>query len=103
MEVHAPDNNELKCPTCSQAFANLESHKEHYKSDFHRYNIKRKMVKLAPITEEQFRAKKIESKALESEGFKCNECGYHITYSAKSLTRPRPSTSTPNQKSTTPS
>lgn len=75
MEVHSPDNNELKCPTCLQNFATLESHKLHYKSDFHRYNLKRKMVKLAPISEEQFQAKKVETQAEENDGFKCNQCG----------------------------
>jgi len=32
--------------------------REHYKGEFHRYNIKRNLVNLAPISEEQFLKKK---------------------------------------------
>lgn len=99
MEVHNPDEASLKCPTCVQEFANIAAHKNHYKSDFHRYNLKRKMVKLAPITEEQFKAKKTESHAEENEGFKCNECGYWFNYSGRSLTPLKHSTSMLHPKS----
>ena len=72
MEIHNPDHEQLKCPTCLQSFTNTEAHKQHYKSDFHRYNLKRKMVKLAPITEQQFNAKKVESQAEQADELKCN-------------------------------
>lgn len=63
LEVHTPVEQGLKCPTCLINFSGIGLYQEHYKSDFHRYNIKRKMVKLAPVTEDQFKAKKAEIKA----------------------------------------
>lgn len=59
MEVHNPAGSDLKCPTCVVEFTHLQAHKEHYKSDFHRYNLKRKMVKLSPVTFDQFKAKRV--------------------------------------------
>lgn len=59
MEVHNPAVSNLKCPTCNIDFSELQQHKNHYKSDYHRYNLKRKMVKLAPVTHDQFIAKKV--------------------------------------------
>ena len=50
MEVHNPAGSDLKCPTCLVSFQALQQHKDHYKSDFHRYNLKRKMVKLVPVS-----------------------------------------------------
>lgn len=57
MEIHNPQNKEYLCSTCTQAFNDNDSYKVHYKSDYHRYNIKRKMVKLPPVTQEQFSTK----------------------------------------------
>lgn len=50
MDIHTPAITDLKCPTCLAVFADQEAHKIHYKSDYHRYNLKRKTVKLAPVT-----------------------------------------------------
>lgn len=43
-------------------FASNDEYKAHYKSDHHRYNIKRKMVKLPPVTLQQFSTKLLEAK-----------------------------------------
>lgn len=48
------------CITCHLAFSDREITRIHYKSDWHRYNLKRKTVKLPPISAEEFR-KKVES------------------------------------------
>lgn len=50
IDISNPQTSNLSCPTCTISFDSLPSHKEHYKSDFHRYNLKRKMVKLAPAS-----------------------------------------------------
>ena len=57
MEIHKPQSTEYFCPSCGDGFANSDLYKMHYKSDYHRYNIKRKMVKLPPITLQQFSTK----------------------------------------------
>jgi len=57
MEVFDPQQSTLRCPTCNMEFADIQTLKDHYRSDLHRYNLKRKMVKLPPVTLEQFQQK----------------------------------------------
>jgi len=40
-----------------------EEHKEHFKSDWHRYNLKRKILELSPITAEAFAEKVLQKRA----------------------------------------
>jgi hypothetical protein len=55
--------------------------KAHYKSDFHQYNLKRKMVTLGPICETEFEGKKrvnLSGQAVvenQQEVFWCKPCG----------------------------
>ncbi|CAJ0916081.1 unnamed protein product, partial [Mesorhabditis belari] len=45
------------CVTCQLVFRNAEVQREHYRTDWHRYNLKRQVAELPPITDEQFRSK----------------------------------------------
>jgi len=45
------------CITCHVAFSNGELQRAHYKSDWHRYNLKRKVADLGPITASEFTEK----------------------------------------------
>lgn len=45
------------CMTCRQLFSSADEQRTHYKTDFHRFNLKRKIAQLAPITMEQFSQK----------------------------------------------
>jgi pre-60S factor REI1 len=45
------------CITCHVAFNNGELQRAHYKSDWHRYNLKRKVADLGPITADEFTEK----------------------------------------------
>lgn len=45
------------CITCRLVFAGVDLQKQHYGSEWHRYNVKRQIAELPPITEEQFEAK----------------------------------------------
>lgn len=45
------------CISCQVAFQSAESQRNHYRSDWHRYNLKRKVVNLPPVTLNQFNAK----------------------------------------------
>uniref|UniRef100_A0A915JTA6 C2H2-type domain-containing protein n=1 Tax=Romanomermis culicivorax TaxID=13658 RepID=A0A915JTA6_ROMCU len=45
------------CVACRVVFADQNAHREHFKSDFHRYNLKRKIADLAPVVYETFRCK----------------------------------------------
>ena len=45
--------SKLKCTTCQCAFADTKQHRDHFKSDLHRINIKRKVQKQDPITADE--------------------------------------------------
>ncbi len=40
----------LKCNTCKETFQNTISHREHFKSDHHRENLRRKTRGESPLT-----------------------------------------------------
>lgn len=44
----------LTCTACRLEFATPAQQKDHFRMDWHRYNLKRKVVELPPVTEEQF-------------------------------------------------
>jgi hypothetical protein len=48
----------LFCSTCEIEFKEVSKHQEHYKSDLHKYNLKRRMVDLQPISQEIYEKKK---------------------------------------------
>ncbi|XP_035740310.1 zinc finger protein 622-like [Vespa mandarinia] len=73
------------CITCRVAFKDLEIQRQHYKSDWHRYNLKRKVADLPPVTVEDFQKRVIaqrnqNDKSLE-ENMYCGVCGK--TFSTK--------------------
>lgn len=43
------------CITCRVIFLDGETQREHYKTDWHRYNLKRKIAELQPVTAENFK------------------------------------------------
>ncbi|KAG7387398.1 hypothetical protein PHYPSEUDO_014161 [Phytophthora pseudosyringae] len=42
------------CTACRLEFASPAEQKDHFRKDWHRYNLKRKVVELPPVSEEQF-------------------------------------------------
>ncbi|KAG0000626.1 hypothetical protein BGZ80_001338 [Entomortierella chlamydospora] len=55
----APRSSLFTCLACHVAFKSADIQREHYRSDWHRYNLKRKMVELPPVTAEMFTQKVI--------------------------------------------
>lgn len=45
------------CISCRVVFQSADLQRGHYRTDWHRYNLKRKLVELPPITEDDFRLK----------------------------------------------
>ena len=43
------------CITCRVVFVDGETQRAHYKTDWHRYNLKRKVAQLPSVTAENFR------------------------------------------------
>lgn len=69
----------LTCMTCHVVFADSSLQREHYKCDWHRYNLKRKGAELPPITFELFTKKQTQQNATDSakqsvEGTRCLLC-----------------------------
>ena len=50
------------CITCRVSFADSEIQRKHYKTDWHRYNLKRKVAEMPPVTAEIFQQKVLEQK-----------------------------------------
>lgn len=42
------------CTACAVTFDDSEAHKTHYKLDWHRYNLRRKVAGLAPVDQGDF-------------------------------------------------
>jgi len=69
----------LTCISCRLSFKDPEEQKSHYKSDFHRFNLKRKVANLPPVDEQQF-GKKVqnlrdqEKNSENSQSFFCEVC-----------------------------
>ena len=51
------------CISCRVTFADGDTQRAHYKSDWHRYNLKRKVAEMPPVTAETFREKVLAQKA----------------------------------------
>ena len=51
------------CITCRVAFADAEVQRNHYKTDWHRYNLKRKIAELPPVTADNFKERVLAQRA----------------------------------------
>lgn len=72
----------LTCLTCHISLPSSNSHREHYKSEWHSYNLKRKLNQLKSVTEDEFeliKTKHLEKMANQTKSsdrsmFYCNAC-----------------------------
>ena len=62
-----PNENIVLCSSCNYYLKTLDQSKLHYKSEFHRYNMKRKIVNLAPVTLELFNSRKETTSLIKKE------------------------------------
>ena len=44
----------MTCLACNVVFGDIDLGRNHYKTDWHRYNLKRKVAELTPVTFEKF-------------------------------------------------
>lgn len=51
------DASMYTCITCRVAFPDADLQRAHYKTDWHRYNLKRKVANMPPVTAENFQKK----------------------------------------------
>lgn len=50
------------CLNCNVKFQNADIQREHYKTDWHRYNLKRRVADLPPITAEDFQERVLQQR-----------------------------------------
>ncbi|KAK7083268.1 hypothetical protein SK128_011950 [Halocaridina rubra] len=71
------------CLSCHVAFANADGQKDHFRSEWHRYNLMRKVAELPPVSRETFneRAQQVETQIAQMTQTKeekkkyCKPCG----------------------------
>ncbi|GAO18738.1 hypothetical protein UVI_02047040 [Ustilaginoidea virens] len=61
--VGTPASHPYTCNTCQVAYRNIDLQKGHMKSDWHRYNLKRRVASLPPISSEVFSEKVLQARA----------------------------------------
>lgn len=73
------------CITCAVGFQEADLQREHYKTDWHRYNLKRKVAVLSPVTKAEFdsrlakhAADKVKADATNSSGY-CVACSKNFS------------------------
>ncbi|XP_032511856.2 cytoplasmic 60S subunit biogenesis factor ZNF622 [Danaus plexippus] len=71
-------SNTYTCITCQVIFKTADLQREHYKLDWHRYNLKRKVACIPPVTLEEFeqRAKEHREQAQNVERDESSYCKY---------------------------
>ncbi|KAL1960117.1 hypothetical protein VTO42DRAFT_289 [Malbranchea cinnamomea] len=62
----APPSHPFTCNTCLVAFRSSEAQRNHMRTDWHRYNLKRRVASLPPISSETFAEKVLSAQALNS-------------------------------------
>lgn len=72
------------CITCRVAFKDADIQRAHYKTDWHRYNLKRKVAELPPVSAESFQEKVLaQREAANAAGTSkhkvCEACRKHFT------------------------
>jgi len=73
------------CITCRVAFQDSNLQRGHYKTDWHRYNLKRKVVELPPVTAEEFQKRVLAQREANAEQekqpgtFNCDVCKKHFS------------------------
>ena len=71
------------CITCRVAFASPDLQRAHYKSDWHRYNLKRKVAEMPAVTAEEFKQRVLAQQAQTLEAQRettmtCKVCSKHF-------------------------
>ncbi|ORX62112.1 hypothetical protein DM01DRAFT_1331576 [Hesseltinella vesiculosa] len=56
-ELIQPSSGLFTCISCKVAFETSDAQRLHYRSDWHRYNLKRKVADLPPVAKDQFEQK----------------------------------------------
>lgn len=50
-------SDQLTCISCRQTFETADTQRDHYRGDYHRFNLKRKVLGLPPVSVDLFKQK----------------------------------------------
>lgn len=67
------------CLNCNVKFKDADAQRDHYKTDWHRYNLKRRVAELPPVTAEEFQRRVIQQRAADEQALQettlyCSAC-----------------------------
>lgn len=65
--------SDFTCINCSVRFANADIQRDHYKTDWHRYNLKRKVAELPPVTAEDFQKRVLQQRNADEAALEENQ------------------------------
>ena len=74
-----PLTSSFTCNTCDIRFVTADLQRQHMKTDWHRYNLKRRVAQLPSISSEMF-AEKVLSQQNQSDEDEEDEFGFHINH-----------------------
>jgi pre-60S factor REI1 len=86
VSITAKSSELFTCVTCNIAFNNADLQRDHYKADWHTYNLKRKVAELPPIDYSDF-ARRVQMQKAQVESAQnqapeetfCKLCSKHFT------------------------
>lgn len=55
------------CLNCNVKFRDADAQRDHYKTDWHRYNLKRRVAELPPVTAEEFQRRIIQQRTVDEQ------------------------------------
>lgn len=67
------------CLNCNVKFRDADAQRDHYKTDWHRYNLKRRVAELPPVAAEEFQRRVIQQRAADEQALQetttyCSAC-----------------------------
>uniref|UniRef100_A0A8D8V8R1 Zinc finger protein 622 n=2 Tax=Cacopsylla melanoneura TaxID=428564 RepID=A0A8D8V8R1_9HEMI len=75
--------SQFTCVSCHVAFQDADTQRMHYKTDWHRYNLKRKVAELPPVSPEEFQRRVYQQR--EKEQFVIQDQSTYCTVCKKSF------------------
>lgn len=85
-----PSTSSFTCNTCAVKFVTADLQRQHMKTDWHRYNLKRRVAQLPSISSDVFAEKVLEQqKAQEEQQLDEDEYGFHINHRRRSKNGPQ--------------
>lgn len=67
------------CLNCNVKFQDADGQRDHYKTDWHRYNLKRRVAELPPVSAEEFQRRVIQQRTVDEQALQetttyCSAC-----------------------------